>query len=1252
MNVRQSACDRQALEWLLADRLDECEQSTLEIHLADCPACRQRLDDLAADATLWQEARGYLSGGDSGTGDDAAGSSSVLAGFRAYLTPTDDTRYLGRLGSYGVVGVVGCGGFGIVLKAFDAALNRFVAIKVLSPALATSGAARQRFAREAKAAAAVMHDNVIAIHAVAEADGLPYFVMPYVSGPSLESRLREAGPLGPVEVSRIGMQIAAGLAAAHAQGLVHRDIKPANILLAEGVERVTITDFGLARAVDDASLTRSGVIAGTPQYMSPEQAAGQTVDHRSDLFSLGSVMYAACTGRPPFRADTTLAVLRRVEDCRPRPIREVNPDIPDWLAEIVDQLHAKDPADRFQSAGEIATLLENWLAHLRQPTTVPAPARRGPEDSPAIADDSSSTLRRFTLAASVATAAVVILLTTGVFRLVTGGEVPQAVVPPSPAPFDVWSTAISRDGKILVAGGGMWEQPGEIGVWDLTTFKPLRRFAEDRGIASVALSPDGKLLASGSWDGHVRIRDWAAGKQVADFEIGSLARVAFSPAGDLLATASEGQTVQLWDVAQGGLVADLDGDMFRFHCVTFSPDGKRVLAGGGDWKAGGIAQVNVWDVASRKQIQKLNGHDKPILALAYSHDGKRIATGSLDSVINLWDGESGRWIKALRGHTNWVESVSFSADDKMLVSGGHDRMIRFWDVEQGTQTFQIGSPVMVRTVQLSADGKTLCVGGGQKLLLALDAATHKQLAVLWNNLPESLTVAPIETLAVTEPTRSSGKPWVMIGVVIGLGLLVALPLRWLVRRQREGAPPDVPVSPPSPLTPLPQSRQRGEKQRRSTAIMALTAASLGGLLLAGFARPSGDAVVGDRRLVGHTGPVHNLRFMPDGRLLSAGGYPNGDRSIRIWDPATGQELSQLFFPGQVHSLDISRNGRFALVGLSGGQVVHLTLDPLAIIRVLHGHTATVGWVAFGPDDHRAYSTAADGFARVWDLDRGIEERRMRVPDKWARGGAVFPDGKRLLTADGRGVLQIWDVANGNEVGRIQRNRVEFIDSVRLLGGGKQALITGVPGARLVDVATAEEIRGFQEQGEEVHQSDISPDGRWLLTAAFDGKVRLWDFETGKLVRVLGSYGEHVWTVAFSADGRWAAAGMGGQKGDGDLVPGTDHDIRLWDLTAAGATTPPTRRRPWLAATGAVMLLIGLAFAGAWFLAGRAGPVGPPAFPSQENGVPTVTRPPITIKCAGCGRSLKAKPEMAGKTAKCPGCGGQVLVPVSATKTEP
>jgi serine/threonine protein kinase len=295
------------------------------------------------------------------------------------LAPTDDDRMLGRLGGYEVVGIVGMGGMGVVLKAFDPPLNRYVAIKILSPHLGSSGAARKRFARESQAAAAVVHDNVIEIYGVSHANGLPYLVMPYVRGPSLERRLEEEGPLSVLEILRIGMQAAAGLATAHAQGLVHRDVKPANILLADGVERVKLTDFGLARAADDASLTKTGIIAGTPQYMSPEQAKGEPLDERSDLFSLGSVLYAMCTGRPPFRAETTYGILRRVTDEEPRAIREINPEIPDWLERVVAKLLSKSPIDRFRSAAEVHDLLEQCLAHLQQPLNVPLPASCRPE---------------------------------------------------------------------------------------------------------------------------------------------------------------------------------------------------------------------------------------------------------------------------------------------------------------------------------------------------------------------------------------------------------------------------------------------------------------------------------------------------------------------------------------------------------------------------------------------------------------------------------------------------------------------------------------------------------------------------------------------------------------------------------------------------------------------------------------------------------------------------------------------------------
>ncbi|HEX7379592.1 MAG TPA: protein kinase [Pirellulales bacterium] len=280
------------------------------------------------------------------------------------LRPSDEPGVLGTIGPYQVRELIGRGGMGIVLRAFDAKLNRVVAVKVLAPELAAQPTARRRFLREAQAAAAVTHPHVVTIHAVDE-DERPYLVMECIDGCSLQDKIERSGTLKLTEVLRIGTQIAEGLAAAHKQGLIHRDVKPANILLENGVERVKITDFGLARAADDMTLTRPGEIAGTPQYMSPEQASGERVDQRSDLFSLGCVLYAMCAGEPPFRADSMAAMVKKICDDTPRPLREIDPQLPDWLAAVIDRLLSKDPNGRFQTASEVAKLLGDALGRLQ-----------------------------------------------------------------------------------------------------------------------------------------------------------------------------------------------------------------------------------------------------------------------------------------------------------------------------------------------------------------------------------------------------------------------------------------------------------------------------------------------------------------------------------------------------------------------------------------------------------------------------------------------------------------------------------------------------------------------------------------------------------------------------------------------------------------------------------------------------------------------------------------------------------------------
>jgi serine/threonine protein kinase len=282
-----------------------------------------------------------------------------------FLQPSTRPDSLGRIGHYEVLQILGKGGFGIVFRAFDEVLQRVVGLKVLAPAIAATSPARKRFLREARSSAQVRHENVVQVYAVEERP-LPYLVMEFVPGETLQQRIDRTGPLEAAEIVQIGRQIAEGLAAAHATGLIHRDIKPGNVLIEGGTQKVKITDFGLARAADDASLTQSGVLAGTPMYMAPEQAEGEKLDHRADLFSLGSVLYVMASGRPPFRASNTYAVLKRVVEDNPRPIQEVIPETPQWLCDLIAKLQAKKPEDRFQSAGEVADLLGRCQAEIQR----------------------------------------------------------------------------------------------------------------------------------------------------------------------------------------------------------------------------------------------------------------------------------------------------------------------------------------------------------------------------------------------------------------------------------------------------------------------------------------------------------------------------------------------------------------------------------------------------------------------------------------------------------------------------------------------------------------------------------------------------------------------------------------------------------------------------------------------------------------------------------------------------------------------
>ena len=364
--------------------------ASLAAHLESCPHCLAMAETIpeydlpralptvvetapeSADPAWWNDVLRRLKSMDlawlSGTAllGDSSGDGDPAEEL-SFLAPPQGEGELGRLAEYRVLRVLGLGGMGLVLEAEDTRLKRRVAVKVMRTRFSARAESRERFLREARAVAALEHDHIVPIYQVAQVEQSPYIVMPLLRGGSIDTELVRRGVFSAGEILAIGKQAASGLAYAHEHGIVHRDIKPANLWLetrpgdAEST-RVRLLDFGLARGGDDASearLTQSGVIAGTPAYMSPEQARGGEADFRSDLFSLGAVLYEMATGRRPFSGENTMAILSSLALDQPKSPREFQPELPEELADSILRLLDKDPTRRPASAAETARLLRD-----------------------------------------------------------------------------------------------------------------------------------------------------------------------------------------------------------------------------------------------------------------------------------------------------------------------------------------------------------------------------------------------------------------------------------------------------------------------------------------------------------------------------------------------------------------------------------------------------------------------------------------------------------------------------------------------------------------------------------------------------------------------------------------------------------------------------------------------------------------------------------------------------------------------------
>jgi serine/threonine protein kinase len=632
-----------------------------------------------------------------------------------------------------VLKILGAGGMGVVYLAEDLQLQRRVALKVMLPTLAVSPSNRERFLREARAAAAIEHEHIVPIFQVGEDRGVPYLAMPFLKGETLEDRLQREGALPVSEVLRIGRETAEGLAAAQERQLIHRDIKPANLLLEGDKGRVKILDFGLARgASDNAHLTQQGAIIGTPAYMAPEQAGSKPVDGRADLFSLGCVLYRMATGQLPFQGEDTLSTLMAVASHRPVPPQQLEPRLPFPLDQLILRLLEKAPDRRASSAREVVAALEAIAADpgAQPPASVttleevesatqrrPEPRRQEKEqqDLPrrrrrqrGRASPWSWLIGGGSLALAV-TVVVVVVLALRTSPTSGPGEPPPTPAPSLPAgslvrPGTVLTApgflgqasniALARDGSRFYVGQtrrASSDSDAVIHTWDLKTGTIVDTFkGAKKPINTIALSPDGKLLAS--CGGH-----WMRAQK-------------------------EGELF-LWQVdAPGGRPQRLGGHHKAIYRVAFSPDGSLLVS------AGSEPEAIVWDVRTGTELRRLPIGKDLSAAVTFSHDGKRLATGGDKFTIRLWNTTTWKVEQTLEeNHNSWVHSIVFAPDDSWLASSSGDTKIRLFDLATGKRRPWLGwHNNQVYGLALSPRGRWLASGSGDGSVKVWDTLTGEK----------------------------------------------------------------------------------------------------------------------------------------------------------------------------------------------------------------------------------------------------------------------------------------------------------------------------------------------------------------------------------------------------------------------------------------------------------------------------------------------------------------------------------------------
>jgi WD40 repeat protein len=1083
-------------------------------------------------------------------------------------------------GHYLIEGEHARGGLGRILEAYDQRLDRPVAIKEL---IDPRGDAIARFVREALVTARLQHPSIVPVYEAGRwPTGEPFYAMKLVTGRSLKDIIAERRSLD----ERLALvpnviAVADALAYAHSMGIIHRDIKPSNVLIGSFGETVVI-DWGLAKDLGAAEeslpkvvreepydmvhqLTVVGAVLGTPAYMSPEQAVGQPVDARADVYALGTLLYHVLAGVPPYSGG---AILDQVRAGPPPPLEERQKGVPRELAAIVRKAMARRPEERYPTARELAEdlrrfetgqlvsaqhyskpmLVVHWLERYRAPAsmlglcllaviiTVSVSFQRVVRERNTAEEQRALALKERALAEERANELILV----------------QA------------RNALDRDPTATLA----WLKTHPMRDKDWEKVRDLAVEARERGVARHlflreyrkasfgSFSPDGERFVSAGPGRTVRVWDVRSGAVVAQRpHPGEIHHARFAPDGRTIAIIDwEGTTIDLWDSASGELRT------FRGHeglvsDIRFSRDGGWLISGGYDgtvrsWSLAdgsmrrfpggsrdGISGLSLgpdghWAMASQSgnvyMEQGPTGARRLVHAgrpgstwVCHSPDGKWLAFASNDGAVWLWDVTAARKRLLSRGEQK-VSEGAFSPDSRLLAVPSFDGTIRLWDLSRGTARVLRGPLGEAYVVAFSGDGKELASGGQ-------DGTVHR-----WNLGTGAVTVLRGHAAQVFQVAYASDG-------------------RWLASTAHDGT---------TRLWELPEEHATV----LSGHVDDLTAVAFS---------PHGDALATASRdmtvrlwgsdgragpvLRGHTDLVWRIAFSPDGQHLASGGFDHSlrwwdtsagtgrvlghhegviwavlvldggatvasagsDGRVRLWTVATGESRVLHSGPGEVRALAASGDGRW-LAWAGDDRTVYLHERATGLLRQEPGHEDTIYRLGFSPDGRWLASAGWDGTVRLWPLQGG-EAHILGRHNARVRALAFAPDGRWLASAGEDGRICLWSLTGLN---------------MRIFAGHEAM----------------------------VRQVTFSPDGAILASGSWDGTVHLWNVATGATYRILHHEGRVV-DLAFDPTGQILAS------------VGADDTARLWGVTRpTHLPSSPSQLRPWLDSLSAALL----GTEGSWF----------------------------------------------------------------------